>query len=135
MIKFVFLFLIIGGAIALADGDYTKHEANLQQLQGKIFASEKVIKEGIEEKNKTSDPVKTHEIANEIKKQLKERKENIVKFNKEFHHVRYEHPEKMGQFEKKYKRYDEKSIKEFEDEVNKLLSDVYQNVKKKYNQD
>ncbi len=133
MIKFVFLFLIIGASIALADGDYTKHEASLQQLQGKIFAGEKAIKDAIKEKNEAKDPAIIHEITGKIKKELKDRKENIIKFNKEYHHIKFEHPEKTGQFENKYKRYDEKSIKEFEDEINKLLSDVYQNVKKKYN--
>jgi hypothetical protein len=33
----------------------------------------------------------------------------------------------------RYKRYDEKTIQEFEDETNKLLSDTYKNIQKKYN--
>ncbi len=134
VIKFLFLFLVLISSHLLADGDYTKHEASLQQLQGKIFAAEKDIKVKLKEKNETKDPATTHLLAEEIQKLLAERKDTIQKFNKEYHHIRYEHPEKTGAFEKKYRRYDEKSIKEFEDEINKLLSDVYQNVKKKYNE-
>lgn len=133
MIKFIFLFMLTVGSIALADGDYTKHEASLQQIQGRIFAAEKDIRANLKAKNEASDPAKVHELTSEIKRLLGVRKENIEKFNKEYHHIRYEHPEKTGTFEKKYKRYDDNSIKEFEDEVSKLLSDVYESVKKKYN--
>lgn len=158
----------------MADGDYTKHEQSLAQMFGRIGGIEKEIRELIEEKNKTTDPAKSHETVAEIKKLMIERKETIQKYNKEYYHVEYEHPSEMsmekpgkkaeaggGHGEKKeghgekgdkkeekseekvgpgpkkirYKRYEQKAIQGFEDEVNKLLSNVYDNVKKKYNQD
>jgi hypothetical protein len=132
MIK-VFMILISLSSFAWADGDYSKHEASLSQIAGQIATSEKKIRDDIEEKNKTTDPAKYHEFVADIKAALKKRKDDIAHYNKEFHHVRYEHPEKDDKFLKQYKRYDEKSIREFEDEINKLLSSVQENVKKKYN--
>lgn len=158
MIKFLILILCLSVSIsASADGTFAKHDANLLQLIGKINTDEKSIVELIKEKNDTSDSARAHEIAAEIKNLLKSRRENIEKYNKEYYHVQYEHPGKMdtseppnkkdkksGHDEKKdgpevvdkkprYKRYDEKMIKEFEDEINKTLSGVINNVKKKYN--
>lgn len=153
MIKiFVLAFFISHSAIAT--GTFAKHDANLMQLTGKINADEKAIVDLIKEKNSTKDVARTHEIVAEIKKLMKSRRENIEKYNKEYYHVEYEHPGNMDSPEtgkkkevktekkegelvtlekKRYKRYDEKTIKEFEDEINKTLSDVYGNVKKKYN--
>lgn len=152
MIKAILIFTLLEFSTTFATGTFAKHDANLQQLQGKIFSDEKSIVDLIKEKNETTDIAKIHEIVAEIKKLIKSRRENIEKFNKEYYHIEYEHPGKMNSHtsggkkveEKKgevpavtlknrYKRYDEKSIKEFEDEINKTLSDVYDNVKKKYN--
>lgn len=159
LIKVLLLSLFVTSS-AFATGTFAKHDASLLQLTGKINADEKAIVELIKEKNHTSNTARTHEIAAEIKKLLKSRRENIEKYNKEYYHVEYEHPGQMdspelgkkkeekpsGHDEKKkegavetapkkvrYKRYDEKTIKEFEDEINKTLSDVYGNVKNKYN--
>jgi predicted nucleic acid-binding Zn-ribbon protein len=129
----ILVSLIASSHFALADGEYTKHESNLQQLTSQIATEEKKIRDAIEEKNQTTDKLKYHELIDEIKTTLKKRKDDIAHYNKEYHHIQYEHPEKLGQFEKKYKKFDEKSVKEFEDEINKLISSVQQNVKKKYN--
>lgn len=120
-------------SLAFADGEYTKHESNLVQINGQIATAEKNIRDAIDEKNKTTNNARYHELIAEIKENLNKRKENIKHFNKEYHHTRYEHPEKSEKLDLKYKRYDEKAINEFEDEINKLLSNVKQNVKKKYN--
>lgn len=150
---FFLMFVLCFANVVRADGDFAKHEANLYQLTGKINANETAVKNLIKERNETEDPVKSKEILEEIKTNLKERKENIKKYNKEYNHVLYEHPGQMNypedqKDEKKekghgeakvekhairYKRYDEKTIQEFEDETNKLLSDIYQNIQKKYN--
>jgi len=157
LIKLLLLSLLVTSS-SYATGTFAKHDANLLQLIGKINTDEKAIVELIKEKNHITDTAKTHEIAGEIKKLLKSRRENIEKYNKEYYHVEYEHPGQSDspEYGKKkevkadphgekkpaehaepkkarYKRYDEKTIKEFEDEINKTLSDVYGNVKKKYN--
>lgn len=163
LIKFSLIFILLFSITSLADGDYSKHEANLYQFMGKINANEAAVKSLIKEKNETTDAAKSKEILEEIKKNLKERKETIRKYNKEYNHVLYEHPGQMnypedqkeekkeGGHEKpkehsgehegsgverhaiRYKRYDEKTIQEFEDETNKLISNIYQDVQKKYN--
>lgn len=135
MIKTIFFLMIFNLPFAYADGEYIKHDATLLTLQGKINADEKAIRELLIEKNNAPTTEKSHEAVKEIKDLLKSRKENINKFNKEFHHIRFEHPEKDGKFDTKYRRYDNKSVKEFEDEVDKSLSNVYQNMKNKYNQE
>lgn len=157
MIKLSLIFVLFFTVASLADGDFAKHDAEMYQLLGKINTNETAVKNLIKEKNETTDVEKSKEILVDIKKNLNDRKENIRKYNKVYNHVLYEHPGKMnypgeneekkkGEHEKpkeqssngkedvvRYKRYDERSIQEFEDETNKLLSDTYQNVKKKYN--
>ncbi|MES2769142.1 MAG: hypothetical protein V4596_08355 [Bdellovibrionota bacterium] len=157
MMKLLLVFSFLGSPV-FATGTFAKHDGNLLQLQGKVNADEKSIVDLIKEKNESQDPAKQHEIVAEIKKLMKSRRENIEKYNKEYYHVEYEHPGQMdspgsGKKEEekdahgkkkesevpekkknRYKRYDEKTIKEFEDEINKVLSDVYGNIKKKYNQ-
>ena len=132
--KFILILTLLLSHKVQADGDYNKHEATLLQFYSKIHTLEKSTIELLKEKNSVTDSDKSKEIIETIKKNLKERKENVVRYNKEFHHIRYEHPEKSGQFTTKYKRFDDKKIKEFEDEVNKLLSNVYKNVKEKYDE-
>ncbi len=158
LIKLLLIFSFLGMP-AFATGTFAKHEGNLLQIQSKVNADEKAIVEMIKEKNETQDHAKQHEIVAEIKKLLKSRRENMGKYNKEYYHVEYEHPGQMdspGSGSKKeeekdahgkkkesvvpekkknrYMRYDQKTIKEFEYEINKVLSDVYGNIKKKYNQ-
>lgn len=157
MIKLSLIFVLFFTIAALADGDFAKHDAEMYQFLGKINANETAVKDLIKEKNETADAEKSKEILIAIKKNINERKENIRKYNRVYNHVLYEHPGKMDYAEEKeekkksehekpkeqsghdkegvvrYKRYDERSIQEFEDETNKLLSDTYQNVKKKYN--
>lgn len=163
MAKFSLLIVLLAAVVALADGDFAKHDAYMYQLLGKINANETAVKTLLKEADEEKDPAKSKEIVAEIKKNLKERKENIKKYNKEYNHVLYEHPGQMnypseekdekkeGGHEKKaeggehgkegeaghgrvrYKRYDEKRMQEFEDETNKLLSNVYQDIKNKYN--
>ena len=148
--KWAFIFFLLFTVVAFGDGDYAKHEQSLAQTYNKIQNDESTIRDLIKEKNKATDPSKVHEIVDEIKYILKSRKESIAKYNKELNHVEYEHPghlnmpkigkkgdEKPGAQETtkiRYKRYDEKNIREFEDEVSKLLSTVYDSVKKKYNE-
>ncbi len=115
-----------------ADGDYNKHISVLQGNAAQIQTLEKSIRDSIVEKNKTNDKEKLKEILTLIKQQLKERKDVVKKYQKEYHHIRYEHPEKGHQFEAKYKRIDAKYEKEFEDEINSLLSGILVDVKKKY---
>lgn len=128
----LFLALICICCIGLADGDYNKHVSALQGLSAQIQTVEKNIRDLIVEKNKTQDKAKLKEILETIKVQLKERKELIAKYGKEYHHIRYEHPEKGKAFEAKYKKIDAKYEKEFEDEINSLLSGILTDVKKKY---
>lgn len=127
-----FLILIVVSCISLADGDYNKHVSALQGISAQIQTAEKNIRDLIVEKNKTKDKDKLKEILETIKAQLKERKELIAKYGKEYHHIRYEHPEKGQAFETKYKKIDAKYEKEFEDEINSLLSGILTDVKKKY---
>ncbi len=134
MIKIVLVLLFMASG-AFADGEFIKHDSNLMMLTGKIHADEKAIRQLLEDKKIASTREQSLEIAKQVKELLKSRKENIEKFNKELHHVRFEHPEKDGKFETRYKRFDEKSIKEFEDEIDKALSNVYQNIKNKYKQE
>lgn len=113
-------------------GEFAKHDALMEQLYSQIFSLEKNIKELLEEKNKTKDDEKVQEIIAEIHKSLKERKEIIRRYNKEYHIVRYQYPQKARAVTTKYKRFEESNVKEFEDKINQELSESYQNIKKKY---
>ena len=146
MIKFLILMTFLSFASDTPpkpegkDGDknsraaiYSKHENDLNTLASKITTNETKIKELIAEKNKTNDKPKLKEIVAEIRKNLDERRDSIQKYNKEYHFMKYELPHKGKEFTKKYKRFDEKMQKSFEDEVNMQLSDVLGKLNKKYN--
>lgn len=126
------LVLILLASVASADGDYNKHVSTLQGYAAQIQTFEKSVKDSIVEKNKTKEKEKLKEIIASIKKQLKDRKDIVKKYQKEYHHIRYEHPEKGHVFETKYKKIDAKYEKEFEDEINSMLSGILVDVKKKY---
>jgi cell division protein FtsL len=128
----LFLALVCVFSIVLADGDYNKHVSTLQGILSQIQTTEKNIRDLIVEKNKIQDKAKLKEIIETIKVKLKERKELIVRYGKEYHHIRYEHPEKGKTFQTKYKKMDAKYEKEFEDEINSQLSGILRDVKKKY---
>lgn len=128
----IFLCIYMFGQSVLADGDYSKHFSDMQGHFTQIQSLEKSIREHIEEKNKTQDREKLKEIIINIKKQLKDRKEAIEKYEKEYHHLKYEHPSKGSTEEFKYKKIDSKYEKAFEDEINGLLSGIMVEVKNKY---
>jgi hypothetical protein len=112
--------------------EFAKRDASVGQLYAKINTTEKTIRELVEEKNKTKDDTKVRALIEEIKTNMAERKDAIQKYNKEYLILKYQYPEKGKDVAMKYKKFDDRKIKEFEDEVNKELSNVYSNVKQKY---
>lgn len=112
---------------------YSKTENELGVAENKIKTTQKKIRELLIEKNKTSDKVRVNEITKEIQELLKDFRKEAKNANKLIHKLKYELPRKGSDKHTQYKRYDENAIKEFEDEVNKLLSEVLTDLKDKYN--
>lgn len=121
-----------GAEVARPLDDYYKDIATLEQTEGQLIALEKSIRDKIEEKNKTKDKEQLKVILADIKEELKKRKELVAKYAKLYNHTRYNHPEKGQVFEARYKKIDSKYEKEFEDEVNGLLSNIMSGVRKQY---
>lgn len=132
MNRVIWIVVMCWGLLSYADGDYQKHVTTLQGYMAQINSIEGDIRNLIKEKNETQSAERLKEIIETIKSQLANRKNVIERYLKEYHHIRYEHPEKGKTIEAKYKRINSQYEKKFEDEVNSLLSEVYLKVKEQY---
>jgi outer membrane murein-binding lipoprotein Lpp len=85
---------------------YNQLDANVRQLQNRVEEKQKKIKELGEQKNATKDKAAQKAILDEMVVEARELRENVVKFQKEKKRLKYQHPERGDETDRKYKRFE-----------------------------
>ncbi len=95
-------------------GDWRAHQASLGSKQGKMKAAEAEIEDLIHQKKGAEDPDEVTRLTGA----LAERHEGLARAAQEYReerlHVRFKHPERGDESERKYPRYQLKTLKEME---------------------
>lgn len=93
---------------------WSEHNNHLGSMARQLVSTEHEIQELIERKGHTVDPKQVAEIMRSIA----ERHRSLVKTSKDYEeerqHVRFEHPERNDQLDRKYVRHEVKSVEEME---------------------
>lgn len=112
--RFIWSLLICSAALG---GSWNEHMNNINSMLGRMRTDEEEIKKLVEEKAQA----KSKEQLNEILKQIVERYKNLQETHKRFeeerHHVRFEHPEKGDEVERRYRPFRLRTIDQMETEV------------------
>lgn len=112
----VALFLIFIPVSTVVAGDWQFHLTNLTMRQSKIRALESEVRELLHHKKETEDPVQLKVIADEIAAKYAELAKVSKEFRDEYAHVRFKHPDRGDDDERKYSRYQLKTLEQLETE-------------------
>jgi DNA polymerase II small subunit/DNA polymerase delta subunit B len=132
--SFVFIFQGATFASNAMAESWGRHEVNLKGYQIKIRNSEDELRELIAKKNSNRNPKVRDEILKEIIQKSEDLKKTFADMKSEEEHIRFQHPEKGDETERKYRHLRLKSVKDLENEVgvDGQLSRLKAKVKDKY---
>lgn len=118
--RYIFAALIIGfvtvSAATAAAGDWRNHQASMGTKQSKMKMLEAEIEELIQQKKTVEDPDVLSTLTSAMATKHTELAEVVLKYREELLHIRFKHPEKGDESERKYPRYQLKTLKEMENE-------------------
>lgn len=109
-LAFVFAF-VLWPAVTQAD-PWAQHKDRLPALAHKLQENESAIRHLLAEKKHVDDPAQVHEIMRELIEKHKALAQASKEYEDERLHVRFKHPDLASVVERRYKRYQLKSIEE-----------------------
>lgn len=117
-LRWISIISAIFWAGAAAADPWSVHQTNIQVHEQKIEQHNEAIRAAVQRKGQARDPKVLKEIMDEMVSNHAKIKEQIEKRNEELRHMRYRHPEKGQEFDRKYyKTYRFKSLEEYEHEL------------------
>ena len=117
----VLLVAVAACAMAFLDGaragEWRNHQASLAALQGQLRQLEGDLSHLIEAKRQAQDAAQVKVIADEIVVKHAKLREISKEYEEERQHVRFKHPERGDEAERRYSRHKPQAIEELEGEV------------------
>ena len=115
-------------------GQYDSHLIEIDGFQNRTHALEKRIRDLVSEIKVSKDKAHIQALTQEIVTAHEEIEKNIRRADKIRSHVRFEHPEKGHEFDKKYPRLNKKGLKDLESELglDKILSQLRRKVEQTF---
>lgn len=118
LLKWMLINLFVLATAVATAKEWKEHQGNMQGHNARIVHYEEVIEGLLKEKQHVQNPGRLAQITKELVAAHKELKNIAIKKNKELKHMRYRHPARGHEFEKKYLRtYEVKSLQDYENQL------------------
>lgn len=128
------LVICFFGNVRVEARNWDIHEVSLRATIDKIREKERKIGELIRAKNATKEDAKLLPLLAEVKKEYAELEKFYKELEEEKRHVRFEHPDKGVEIDRKYRAFKIRTIEDMENEIGTdgRLSRLKSKIMKKY---
>lgn len=115
--KWIWAISLLVTSVYVSADPWNVHERNIRVYEKKIAKHQDMIRAAVKSKKETRDSEEVKKLVKDMLVEHESLQEQLEKRDKEIKHMRFRHPEKGQEFERKYLRtFRRKSIEDYENE-------------------